>query len=1273
MTETPLLRDVIDIPERAGAEDYVLRLTDSVGQDVVARTLDDYVVTPDLADAFDAALGRVAEAVRTGESRGAFLVGSFGSGKSHFMAVLHALLSGAPAARSKPELAPVITRHDPVLQQRSILPLAFHLIGADSLEQAIFSGYLHQIRQRHPEAPLPAVHQTDTLFADAERLRATLGDERFFAGLNGDADAEATAPTTPAGPATHEPSTPKPSANVWAAFVGGDAWTADSYAAARAAAPGHDTRQRLATALVDSYFRSYTGHAEYVDLDTGLTALANHAKDLGYDAVVLFLDELVLWLAFNVGDRSLFGREAQKITKLVESSHGRRPIPLVSFVARQMDLRRWLADSGASGADQEALESAFKHQEGRFPQISLGDDNLPYVASRRLLAPKDDTAQAILAEAFARIDRDPQVWDVLLDGINTDDSHRGADEAAFRLTYPFSPALVSTLRSLSGVMQRERTALKVMQQMLVDRRDTLTVDDLVAVGDAFGYLVEGANVLDAKSAALFSSARKLWAEKLQPLLQRNHEVTDAVASGPREDLPAAYRADDRLAKTLLLSAVAPNVPALKALTGARLASLNHGSIRSPVPRGEAQVVLSKVRSWAREVPEIHLDGGELNPTVRLQLADVDYESIVERAKGEDNEGRRRELVKQLVAESIGLPLSAQDMQGAYSHKVIWRGSQRHVDVLFGNVRDSGWLPDEHFIANAGTWRFIIDHPFDEPGHSAAEDQRRLDEMRAREIESHTIVWMPRFLAPERIAELRRLAILTWLLDGTGERWENHANHLGETDRAQAKSILQSQRNTLRHSLLDAIQQSYGAATPRRGTLVDDPGHVQVLWSLDRALELQSPVGANLRQAFEHLIDQAFSTTYPAHPRFEPGDVEVKVGQLRTVADHVHRAAQDREKRVDYEGDHAAVRRIAGPLGVGTASEMYYLLGDDRFPWGAEIEKGLGAREQASGIPAADPVDVRELRAWIDAVTPAVGLRPEVADLVIITWAALRQRAWYGHGVALPEPPHPGSVHDTMQLRTQPMPGAAEWTQAINTAAHLFGIKTSQHLTGPAVATLVGQTHEHAQKYAATAPRLVTALDAAYGYAGIESTEDRPTRRRTARTTSAFVQRLRQLTGVPVVTALAEADFGTTLDAAGRSLTQSAQVAAALESFAWERLRPLHEASAGEGAHADQAAAILHELRQALLADELAQPLPAALRRTDDAIFAWLASNAAASSPPAPASAPEPAVPVRPADTRGSGSATRVAGSADDEVLRRLRGFLDEHRDADVEVHWRVRE
>ena len=172
---TILLRDLIDIPERAGAEDYVLRLTDSVGPGHVESTLDAYVVTPDLADSFDTGLGLIADAVATGISRGAFLSGSFGSGKSHFMAVLHAIVRHDPLARAKPELQPVIARHDATLQDRRFLPLAFHLLGAESMEEALFAGYLRQIEERHPGAPLPAVHQSDELFRDADALRARAG------------------------------------------------------------------------------------------------------------------------------------------------------------------------------------------------------------------------------------------------------------------------------------------------------------------------------------------------------------------------------------------------------------------------------------------------------------------------------------------------------------------------------------------------------------------------------------------------------------------------------------------------------------------------------------------------------------------------------------------------------------------------------------------------------------------------------------------------------------------------------------------------------------------------------------------------------------------------------------------------------------------------------------------------------------------------------------------------------------------------------------------
>src|SRR5262249_44140036 len=159
--------------------------------------------------------------------------------------------------------------------------------------------------------------------------------------------------------------------------------------------------------------------------------------------------------------------------------------------------------------------------------------------------------------------------------------------------------------------------------------------------------------------------------------------------------------------------------------------------------------------------------------------------------------------------ALGVSDRDADVFGAYTHSVVWRGSRRSVDLVFGNVRDASWLTEDHFRARPGTWRVVIDHPFDEAGHSAAEDLPRLGRLQEGGLKSRTIVWLPRFLSEGRMRDVRRLVILDWLLTGTGERWKANADHLSEVDRAQARAILESQRTALREGLRRAVQESYG--------------------------------------------------------------------------------------------------------------------------------------------------------------------------------------------------------------------------------------------------------------------------------------------------------------------------------------------------------------------------------------------------------------------------------------------------------------------------------
>ena len=594
------IAEIIDIPEQVHQGDFVLKLTEGVRE--AESTLQSYVVTPQLVDCFDQALRLIQSAVQTGRSKAAYLHGSFGSGKSHFMAVFSLLLQGNATARAVPELAGVVSRHNPWTEGKRFLEVPYHLIGASSLESAILGQYAAFVRARHPEAPTPGFYRAEKIFDDARRLREQMGDATFFEKLGGEATA------TDSG---------------WGALDA--AWDAEGFEAALTAEPGSEERARLVGDLVDSFFSAHkdlaVGQAEgFVPLDEGLVILSRHAQALGYDAVVLFLDELVLWLASHAADPAWVNREGQKVAKLVEAAQMDRAVPIISFIARQRDLRE-LVGEHLPGAEQMGFADVLDWWQARFETITLEDRNLPAIVERRLLKPKSSAAKQQLQQAFDEIDVRGDVLSTLLT--------REGDRAMFRQVYPFSPALVHTLIAVSSLLQRERTALKLLLQLLVDQRDTLTLGDLVPVGDLYDVIAAGDEPFSQAMKQRFDQAKQLYQGKLVPLLENEYSVTrEDVAAGRTEAGPAqAFRNDARLMKTLILSALADEVEALKALTPARLAALNHGTVRTPIPGQESQIVLAKVRKWAAQVGEIKVADEAHNPVISLHLVQLHKTSL----------------------------------------------------------------------------------------------------------------------------------------------------------------------------------------------------------------------------------------------------------------------------------------------------------------------------------------------------------------------------------------------------------------------------------------------------------------------------------------------------------------------------------------------------------------------------------------------------------------------------------------------------------------------
>jgi hypothetical protein len=1141
-----LISDIFDIPTQVHQGDFVLRLTEGVNRP--AETLRTYVVTPQLALCFDQALHLIKSALESNSSKGAYLHGSFGSGKSHFMAVLTLLLQHNSDARSIPELAPVIARHNPWTEGRRFLVVPYHLIGAASLESAVLGHYADYIRKLHPDAPTPGFYRAESLFADARRLRATMGDEVFFARLSrgqGDDDG-------------------------WGSI--GNGWDAETFEAAMDAPPTSDERIRLVGDLVDAFFQAArdiaaAGAEGFVSLDEGLAIMSKHAQALGYDAIILFLDELILWLASHAADLAFVNREGQKVAKLVEAMTAERPIPIVSFIARQRDLRE-LVGEHLPGAEQLGFADVLNWWEARFDEITLEDRNLPAVVAKRLLRPKSPQAAQLLKEAFdkaARVRED--VMNILLT--------RAGDRDLFRQVYPFSPALVQTLVAISSLLQRERTALKLMLQLLVNQRGSLELGDLMPVGDLFEVIIEGDEPFTQAMRINFDNAKKLYRQKLLAMLEQEHGVTAQDVKEARVDAAIAqrFRNDDRLLKTLMLSALAPEVEALRALTPSRLAALNHGTVRSPIPGQESQIVLNKCRHWAAQVGEVKISEDERNPVISLHIVGIDTEGILANAQGIDNYGNRIRKVRSLLNEQLGIT-----EDGGFSlprYQTLWYGTRRICEVLFGNVRE---LPLDSLRAQEGLWRIVIDFPFDREEYTPKDDRAKLQEFEDTGQTSNCLVWLPSFFTPRAMEDLGRLVLLDHVL--SGDNLNQYGSHLSQIEREQARILLQNQQGQMRQRIRNYLLAAYGISTMDREAIDSSHDLDEHFISLNPALTLQPPVGASFKDALEHQFFQALAHQFPMHPHFEG---EVKLAALKRVLGVIQRATQVRDGRVEVERPlRDEVRRIAVPLRLGDIGETHFVLRDE---WKSRFLR----KKAEEGVT---DLTVRRLRTWIDQ-PQAMGLSTDVQNLVIMSFALQSDPSFYLHG--RPVEPQLERLDDELELREQALPSEDAWKAAIQRVAAIFGLTTSPLLNAANVAKLVADVKAEAARCRPSVERLCRSLHQRLQSFGVEM----PTapRLQTTQAALAFLSSLIEANKDEVVGVIVKASVATSEVAMGESTKKAAELIDALDRTHWPLFETIRQMPADR---APEVRAILEKVRDALTRDEHVMALAGSLQEAQNA-------------------------------------------------------------------------
>jgi hypothetical protein len=1146
-----LLRDLIDLPERVRQGDFVLRLSEGITKP--AETVRDYVVTPQLARCFDEALGLIQSAVQSNSSKGAYLHGSFGSGKSHFMAVLLLLLEGRPEARRIPELAKAAAELSAWNVGKKFLLVPYHMIGAKDITSAVLGGYVDHVLRHHPKAPVPGVYRADGIFANALALRADMGDKTFFTRLNA------------------QSSEGEPSGDDWGDLS--DQWDAASFDAVLAAGPKDERRARLVGALVETLLPAMHGTTDYVDIDRGLAIISNHAKQLGYDALILFLDELILWLASHAADVNFISQEGQKLAKLVEAQDANRPIPVVSFIARQRDLRE-LVGNNMMGVQQVSFSDSLRHWDQRFAVVRLDDRNLSVIAEKRVLRPKSEAAKQQMDQAFRETEKmRKEVMEVLLTSHGT--------KVDFRAVYPFSPALMETLIALSSLLQRERTALKLMFQILVEQRNTLQLGEIVPVGDLFDVIMSGDEPFSEILKAPAENAKKLYEQKILPLLERDHGLTrDEVAARPPSDsLASAFRRDARLAKTLLLSALTPEVESFKAMTVNKLAALNHGSIRTPVPGREGAIVLECIRKWAAEVGQIRIGDETVNPSVSVQLIGVDTEGILAQAASEDNSGNRIRKIKQLVFERLAI--SSGD-EFVIEHSFEWRATRRICDVLFANVRE---LNDESLKNDSARWRLIIDYPFDQDSnHTPRSDLATLEKFRQRNPSgARTLVWLPSFLSQTAQKELGKLVVLDHVL--TGARFDGYASRLSAVDRAQARQILENQRSVLKVRVGEYLEQAY-AVRPTTGGILDTTHQLEPeehFQSLQGDVAIRTPAAANLQQALGVLLEQAMAGQFPGHPTF---DADTRLGRaiLVRIWGELQKAlgAPDGRTMVD-PSIRKEVKAVVTGLKLAQMTDAHLVV--DEF-WRVHFERKMAQH-------GAGPISVSKLRAWINDPKP-MGLPEELENLILLAYASRANRAWFLFGN-----PIEGSLEslaNEAELREQRLPGEAEWDDAVKRANGIFGLSPSKLRSAANAAKLTVDLKAQTDEFLESVRELVKELRLRLPQMGV--TIESADRIRAAQSALSLLEALRIAPERDRITVFTSSKLDCTDVAIGTTIKQARSVTQTLRGTRWVILESVAKFV---DARKTAGLALVARARVVLANDEFADELaPSLLRVLDDA-------------------------------------------------------------------------
>ena len=487
-------------------------------------------------------------------------------------------------------------------------------------------------------------------------------------------------------------------------------------------------------------------------------------------------------------------------------------------------------------------------------------------------------------------------------------------------------------------------------------------------------------------------------------------------------------------------------------------------------------------------------------------------------------------------------------------------------------------------------------------------------------------WLPAFFTDTTQSQLGDLVVLEHVLDV--ERFDQYAGHLSAVDRQSAKGQLENQRRQLRQSIRHAINQAYGISAADPAVIDDSHPPASRFPTLMSNLVVAPPVETDLASAFEALVDQMLSRSYPAHPAFGR---EIKRNDLKKVQVEVRRLFDDPNDRiVPEQGLRPLLREVATPLRLGQQGEQGFVRDDY---WLHRFVRLIESHQDG-------PVTVGHLRASFDE--PAkMGLTTDVGDLVILSVCDEMGYGFTRYGG--PYPGEIGNLANDLELHLQQLPDTDDWVEAIRRAGVIFGISAgARTLTPGNVADFASQVLNVASEYQPHPEALVAALETR---AARYDVDGEAKRLRTAAAAAALVEQLTNARPGDVPAVLARADIATTEQAVRRSLTTARQVCELVDEENWRVI--------DHAVELDTTGELRQSLATLFAADEFEAPFESGIKaireRATDLAF------------------PRPTVPPN-SPTTGSGEASHASQEAptvpvdDVEELEVTLDTLDDLRD-----------